>query len=115
LTLKIEDLLKRFNRSRSRTETHAGIPLPSCEAVPFTVSEIDFLFTELESRRANVAALQKKLTACRNIGEQKDAMIARRDRSIAKAHQYIEVLKTELRGVKEVLAQKASESPKEED
>ena len=58
---------------------------------------IQFLFDSIRRLEGSLLAVQKKLSACNNLSAQKDAMIAKRDRSIAKAHVYIETLKDELR------------------
>jgi predicted RNase H-like nuclease (RuvC/YqgF family) len=66
---------------------------------------VDALFDELENQRKNISAVQKKLNACRNMHKQKDDMIARRDRSIHAAHQYIEILKADLRCARKQIEQ----------
>lgn len=73
-----------------------GSPFP----VPVRQNDLSYLLDELDGLRANVSALQRKLNACQNRHKQKDDMIGRRDRSLKKAHDYIERLKEELRDTK---------------
>jgi len=91
---RVSEVRKLFQRN-SATVHGCGCEPPFSIALP--EADLEFLFRELDSRAANVTALQKKLNASKNMHKQKDDMIARRDRSIKKAHDYIETLKAKLR------------------
>lgn len=91
---RVSEIQKVFNRNQAAVHTCSLEP-PISVALP--EADLEFLFSELSSQTVNISALQKKLNACRNMHKQKDDMIARRDRSIKKAHDYIEILKVKLR------------------
>lgn len=93
---RASEIQKQFERNANATKNCIG-----SDGGPFSIAlpetDLEYLFSELSSRSANISAIQKKLSACKNIHTQKDAMIDRRDRSIKKAHDYIETLKAKLR------------------
>jgi hypothetical protein len=98
--------VSRIDSVTSKIKRDLNVVKNACGSsqAPFNVSvaeeDVLFLFAELDSQRANISALQKKLNGCRNLHKQKDDMIARRDRSIAKAHKYIEQLKADVKAEK---------------
>lgn len=93
--------LASINRSLSEARATAG---DAPVRISVWAHDIEFLLNELQSRTANITALQKKLNVCTNVSKQKDDMVARRDRSIAKAHSYIEQLKADIRAAKQAAA-----------
>ena len=93
---RVSEIQKQFERNANATKNCIG-----SDGGPFNIAlpeaDLEYLFSELSSRTTNISALQKKLSACKNIHTQQNAMIERRDRSIKKAHDYIETLKAKLR------------------
>jgi len=94
---RIGKIIAQFNHMLAEAKATAGGKPVSLLA---SGRDLASLIAELKSRTLNITALQKKLNACTNLGKQKDAMIARRDRSLSKAHEYIEQLKADIHEVK---------------
>jgi len=57
----------------------------------------------INSLRIEVSKLSQRLHACENRHSIKDGMIARRDKSLDKAHVYIETLKAEKAALEETV------------
>lgn len=99
--------MSRQDHVRTRIEQMRRRSVARGAPITLKSEDVTFLLDELKSQRANISALQKRLNSCRNLHDQKDAMIKRRDNSLIKAHRYIEQLKNdtqELRAQVEIVA-----------